>query len=65
MHIYYIFFRFMLLHVSVLGDHPQGAHYYRVHQCYHVQNPIYKYLQQYDVSPEHRIVYEKWRLTSF
>ena len=23
----------MHLHVSVLGDHPQGVHCYRVHQC--------------------------------
>jgi hypothetical protein len=35
----------MHLHVSVLGDHPQGADCYRVRQCYHVQSPAYKYLQ--------------------
>jgi hypothetical protein len=43
MHIYYTFFRFLHLYVSVLGDHPQGANCYRVHQCYHVQTPRYKY----------------------
>jgi hypothetical protein len=43
MHIYCIFFRIMHLHISVLSDHPQGAH--RVHQCCLVRSPIYKYLQ--------------------
>ena len=45
MHICYIFFRFMHLHVLVLGDHAQGAHCCRVHQCYHVRGPRYKYLK--------------------
>jgi hypothetical protein len=56
LHIYCIFFGFIHLHVSVLGDHPQGVHCYRVHQSYHVQSPIYKYLQYYDVKPEHCVV---------
>jgi hypothetical protein len=45
MHIHYIFFRFMHLHVSVLGDHSEGAHCYRIHKSYYVQIPTYKYLQ--------------------
>jgi hypothetical protein len=44
----------MHLHVSVLGDHLQGAYCYRVHQCYHVQYSICKYLPYYDIKPEHR-----------
>ena len=33
MYVCCIFFSFMQLHVSVLGDHSQGVHCYRVHQC--------------------------------
>jgi hypothetical protein len=62
MRIYCTFFRVMHLNVSVLSDHPQRAHCYRVCQCYHVQSPVYKYLQYCDVNPEHHIIYQKWRL---
>jgi hypothetical protein len=55
LHIYCIFFRFMQLHVSVLGDHPQGAHCYRVHQCYHVQSRRYQLLCNSEHSEDGRL----------